>query len=128
MKNQGVKTLPTYMISLLIVFTVFTNTLRTQNGVPTLVPSIQLSQIAQDRAQYLCTHAFSHEGFQMFFIARRYYPTPFQGENLATTFSSDYALESAWENSPEHRANLLDMRFTEIGIGRACGITVEEFD
>jgi len=112
------------MIETLIAFTIWANAIR---QVP-LVPSIPLSQVAQDRAEYLCGHPLNHEGFQMFFVKRGYYPTPYQGENLAIGFSSDKAVQLAWENSPTHRANITDPRFTEVGVGRACGITVELFD
>lgn len=112
------------MIPLLIAFTVWANMLRHGVGAAPVVPSLPLSQVAQDRADYLCTHPFSHEGFQMFFLARRHYPSHWQAENLAGAFATDEALQHALEQSPEHRKNLLDLRAQELGFGRACGITV----
>lgn len=44
------------------------------------------------------------------------------GENLAVDFSDSTAVEEAWMNSPTHRANLIDDRFTEIGIAIAHGV------
>lgn len=42
------------------------------------------------------------------------------GENLALgSFASDQAVVLAWMNSPGHRANILNSKFTEIGVGVA---------
>jgi uncharacterized protein YkwD len=58
------------------------------------------------------------------------------GENLAMgTFESDTALVDAWMNSPGHRANILNNRYTEIGVavghgtynGERIWIAVQEF-
>ena len=43
------------------------------------------------------------------------------GENLAVDFSDSADVERAWMNSPAHRDNILDPRFTEIGIATAVG-------
>ncbi len=44
------------------------------------------------------------------------------GENLALgDFSSNVDLLTAWMNSPGHRANILDKRYEDIGIGIAYG-------
>lgn len=39
------------------------------------------------------------------------------GENIAMGFSSAEAVVNAWMNSPSHRANILDARFTQMGVG-----------
>ncbi|MBI2637915.1 MAG: hypothetical protein HYW88_03370, partial [Candidatus Sungbacteria bacterium] len=44
------------------------------------------------------------------------------GENLAINFSDSKDVETAWMNSPGHRANILNKDFTEIGIAMAQGI------
>lgn len=58
------------------------------------------------------------------------------GENLAMgNFKDDQALVTAWMNSPGHRANILNARFTEIGVsvkrgifdGREVWLGVQEF-
>jgi signal transduction histidine kinase len=46
----------------------------------------------------------------------------FAGENLAIQFSESADVERAWLNSPAHRENLLDPRFTEVGIATAEGL------
>jgi hypothetical protein len=43
------------------------------------------------------------------------------GENLAVDFSDSADVTSAWMNSPEHRANILNGGFTEIGMATAQG-------
>ncbi len=45
------------------------------------------------------------------------------GENLALgNFDSDADIVTAWMNSPGHRANILNQRFTEIGVAVGQGI------
>lgn len=44
------------------------------------------------------------------------------GENIAVDFSDASTLNTAWMNSPLHRANILDGRYTKIGIGIAYGM------
>jgi hypothetical protein len=63
------------------------------------------------------------------------YKFTYAGENLAVDFSDSSAVNTAWMNSPTHRANLLDQHYTEIGIATADGMyqghmttfVVEEF-
>lgn len=43
------------------------------------------------------------------------------GENLAVNFSDSVDVEKAWMNSPTHRANILNGKFTEVGIATAVG-------
>lgn len=43
------------------------------------------------------------------------------GENLAVDFSDSADVERAWMNSPTHRANILNGKYTEIGIATASG-------
>jgi hypothetical protein len=43
----------------------------------------------------------------------------FLGENIAAGQTSADAVFQAWMNSPGHRANILDARANEIGIGHA---------
>ncbi len=50
------------------------------------------------------------------------YNFSYAGENLAVNFFDSQDVINAWMNSPEHRANILNNHFTEIGIGTARGI------
>lgn len=49
------------------------------------------------------------------------------GENLALgNFGSDQKLVAAWMGSPKHRANILNPKFTEIGVSVAKGVYKEQ--
>jgi uncharacterized small protein (DUF1192 family) len=43
------------------------------------------------------------------------------GENLAIHFTDSAEMVEAWMNSPLHRQNIIDNKFTEIGVGTAKG-------
>lgn len=49
------------------------------------------------------------------------YSFAYAGENLAVDFSDSEDVVDAWMDSPTHRANIRDGRFTEIGIATAVG-------
>lgn len=44
------------------------------------------------------------------------------GENLAIHFNDSDAVVKAWMDSPTHRANIMDGKYTEIGVGTAKGV------
>ena len=44
------------------------------------------------------------------------------GENLAVNFSDSVKLHQAWIDSPNHRANIINYNFTQVGIASAKGI------
>ncbi|MCC2630231.1 MAG: hypothetical protein K0S38_40 [Candidatus Paceibacter sp.] len=49
------------------------------------------------------------------------YKFMYAGENLAVNFSESRDVEQAWMNSPGHRSNILNNKFTEIGIATQHG-------
>ncbi len=49
------------------------------------------------------------------------YGFSYAGENLAVNFADSEDVEEAWMDSPTHRANILNGKFTEIGIATAQG-------
>ena len=49
------------------------------------------------------------------------YRFKYAGENLAVNFSDSAEVERAWMNSPGHRANILNGKFTEVGIAISFG-------
>lgn len=49
------------------------------------------------------------------------YSFSYAGENLAVNFTDSKDVEQAWMNSPTHRANILNGKFTEVGIATAEG-------
>lgn len=63
------------------------------------------------------------------------YSFVYAGENLAVNFDDSAAVNTAWMNSPTHRANILGSHYTQIGIATAQGLyegktatfVVEEF-
>lgn len=46
------------------------------------------------------------------------YPSP-GGENIAQGYTSAASVMTAWMNSPDHKANILNCQFTAIGVGLA---------
>lgn len=68
---------------------------------------------------------FSHEGpngeTPWSWLDKVGYAYVYAGENLAVNFFDSADVHRAWMNSPAHRENLLDKRFTEIGVGMAPG-------
>jgi len=49
------------------------------------------------------------------------YKYVYAGENLAVNFSDSVDVNNAWLNSPTHRANIMNDKFTEIGIATSKG-------
>lgn len=84
----------------------------------------ELTQRAQARAEYLCTHPFSHEGWTAFFPDAKY-----KGENLARNYADALSTHAGLMNSPSHRANIQRPIFKKVGIGNACkeNVVVELF-
>ncbi len=50
------------------------------------------------------------------------YKFTYAGENLAVNFSDSVDVEKAWMNSPGHRTNIVNSKYTEIGIATAEGV------
>ncbi len=49
------------------------------------------------------------------------YEYVYAGENLAVNFTDSHKVDQAWMNSEFHRKNILDGRFTEIGVATSKG-------
>ncbi len=104
-----------------------TNSARTENSLSELKMSGLLSKAAQNKADdMLAKQYFSHntpEGNTPWtFIKTVGYSYTTAGENLAIDFSDAESVQTAWMNSPGHRANILNKNFKEIGIGIAKGM------
>jgi hypothetical protein len=77
---------------------------------------------AQDMAEKGYFAHTSPEGIDPWhWIEKVGYQYRYAGENLAVNFSESGDVVKAWLNSPAHRRNIFDRRFTEIGIGTATG-------
>lgn len=46
----------------------------------------------------------------------------YAGENLAMQFTEANEVEEAWMVSPLHRANIVNKKYTDIGIGISTGL------
>ena len=105
---------------------VLANTDRARAGVGLLSSDPLLARAAQAKADDMAAQGyFSHvepDGAPPWhwFSAAGYYYTS-AGENLAINFNNAQSLESAWMQSPAHRANLLRDKYTRVGIGISRG-------
>ncbi|HET9098083.1 MAG TPA: CAP domain-containing protein [Candidatus Saccharimonadales bacterium] len=101
-----------------------TNIDRTANHVGDLRFNSELNQAAQNKADdmvknnYWAHNSPSGKTPWTFILASGY---EFQqaGENLAYGFDTSASVVQAWMNSPEHRANMLNSNFQEVGFGIA---------
>ncbi len=103
-----------------------TNTDRRANSVGELTVSPTLTAIAQAKANDMAQNGYfahtSPEGKSpWYWFKQGGYVFNFAGENLAVDFSDSADVERAWMNSPTHRANILNNKFTEIGVATAVG-------
>ncbi len=103
-----------------------TNQQRTEVGEPTLKLSSQLSEAAALKAQDMFAKQYwahqSPDGVQPWaWFSKVNYTYQTAGENLAKNFVSSPAVIAAWMDSPEHRKNMLDGRFTEVGFAVMTG-------
>lgn len=103
-----------------------TNTDRRSNNVTELTVNPTLQAIAQSKANDMAEKGYfahtSPEGKSpWYWFKQGGYAFTYAGENLAVDFSDSADVERAWMNSPTHRANLLNDKFTEIGVATAVG-------
>ncbi len=101
-----------------------TNAQRSSNGLGSLALNNQLASAAQAKANDMVARDYwahnTPDGATpwTFFTAAGYsYQTA--GENLAYGFDSSDATVTAWMNSAEHRANILNTTYTDVGFGVA---------
>lgn len=57
-----------------------------------------------------------------YWIKEAEYSFVYAGENLAVDFNDSDAVNKAWMNSPGHRANIMNGKFTEVGIAAEKGL------
>ena len=103
------------------------NAARQEGGLAALTHNGLLAQAAQAKANdMLGRQYFSHNTptgeTPWTFIKAVGYSYVTAGENLAIDFSEAESIQSAWMNSPGHRANIMNASFQEIGIGIAKGM------
>lgn len=101
-----------------------TNGYRTEVGSPKLTEDKTLSIMATIRAMEMAySGQFSHTrpGNKPFETLWKDYDNrayTYAGENLAKDFKSDYSTCKGWRESDGHYKNMINSRFTKIGIGR----------
>lgn len=98
-----------------------TNKARTDNNEEQLVVSETLTKAAQMKADDMAARQyFSHTSpdgtTPWYWFQKAGYDFTYAGENLAIDFTESSDIEKAWLASPKHKENIVDSRFTEIGI------------
>jgi hypothetical protein len=109
-----------------------TNEEREANNAAPLIRNATLDEAARRKAQHMAeleyfAH-FSPSGVSPWhWFDQVGYVYAHAGENLAIHFTDSDEVVEAWMNSPAHRANIVDGKYTEIGVGTAKG-TFEGYD
>ncbi|MCL5114569.1 MAG: CAP domain-containing protein [Patescibacteria group bacterium] len=103
-----------------------TNAARASDDLSSLKPSALLGAAARDKANDMAKNGyFAHTSptgvTPWYWFQKVGYNFEYAGENLAINFIDSQDVMNAWMNSPEHRANILDSHFTQIGIATAEG-------
>lgn len=103
------------------------NSARTEGGLTALKVNSLLGSAAQAKANdMLAKQYFAHNSpdgkVPWDFIKATGYNYVTAGENLAIDFTEAESVQTAWMNSPGHRANIMNKAFQEIGIGIAKGM------
>jgi uncharacterized protein YkwD len=105
-----------------------TNAQRAAHGLPALAENSKLNQVASAKLKDLFAKQYfehvSPSGVGPSDLAKQMgYEYIIVGENLALgNFKSDAALVDAWMASPGHRENILNPKFTQIGVAVGSGI------
>ncbi|HEX8226478.1 MAG TPA: CAP domain-containing protein [Candidatus Saccharimonadales bacterium] len=99
-----------------------TNIERSRQQQPDLAVNQKLSQAAQAKANDMVQRDYwSHNApdgtTPWSFVEKTGYEYQAAGENLAYGFMNAPTIVTGWMNSPEHRANILNRSYQEIGIG-----------
>jgi uncharacterized protein YkwD len=99
------------------------NQARISAGCQPLTLSPQLTAAAEQHSQSMAASGyFSHTGSDgstpwSRIQAAGYTGATTYGENIAAGYADPQSVVQAWLSSPDHRANILDPRFTEAGVG-----------
>lgn len=103
------------------------NSDRQSNNLSSLVTNPLLERAAQLKANDMLSRGyFSHvtpDGkTPWYWLNLVGYKYSAAGENLAINFVDSKDINDAWMNSPSHRANILNNKFSEIGVAAAKGV------
>ncbi len=118
----------------------YVNDARNEEGVPELVVSEKLTEVATAKVNDMVAHHyFAHTSpaglTPWHWFELKGYDYKYAGENLAINFVTAEAQQSAWMKSPTHRKNIVNPNYNEIGVAVAAGevngatgiIAVQEF-
>lgn len=105
----------------------YTNEDRALTSLGELTWNPTLAEAAQEKANDMAANSyFAHTSpsgtSPWYWFKKAGYEYSHAGENLAVYFTDSVDVHTAWMNSPGHRANILNGKFTEIGIALAKGI------
>ncbi len=103
-----------------------TNANRATSNLGALATSPILEDAAQRKANHMAEYGyFAHNSpdgvTPWYWFKQAGYEYLYAGENLAVNFSDSVDVDKAWMNSPSHKANIMNGRFTEIGVATARG-------
>lgn len=138
----------TFLITLVFCFSVFQTLVIQKTGILSLIyPEALVQLLNEDRDEYDLSKLnvnpvlqkvaqakandmaakgyFAHNSPEgktpWYWFKQQGYDYEFAGENLAINFADSADANNAWMNSPTHRANILNEKFTEVGIATAKG-------
>lgn len=95
---------------------------RQQNGLGALTIDPNFSAIALGHSQDMANrHNMDHNGFDQRFAQAQQYGATRCVENVAWNYNDPQSLFSAWQNSPEHNANMLDNAIRRAGVAIVNG-------
>jgi len=108
------------------VVTDATNSARAEEGKSLLVRNPALDEAARLKAEDMAKNEYfahwSPTGVSPWhWFGEAGYSYVHAGENLAVHFTDSSAVVDAWLKSPTHRENIMNAKYTEIGIGTAKG-------
>lgn len=103
-----------------------TNQQRLNSDLPALNINRELTKAAQLKARNMVNKDYwAHNGpdgtTPWTFFNEAGYKYNYAGENLAKDFNTSNGVVSGWMASPEHKANILDQNYTDIGIATING-------
>ncbi|MCR4334032.1 MAG: CAP domain-containing protein [Patescibacteria group bacterium] len=106
---------------------VLTNQDRTTLGLAGVIEDPLLNKAAQAAAEDMANKGYfahvSPDGKDPWYWLNQVgYTYSYAGQNLAVNFTDSTNVESAWMESPTHRANILKPQYTQVGFGTANGL------
>jgi len=104
-----------------------TNESRTANGITSVARDAELDAVAQTVAEDMAAKGYfahvSPDGkTPWYWLNQAGYSYSYAGENLAVNFTDSQNVQTAWLESPTHRANIMKQEYTRVGFGTANGL------